>query len=91
MCTRRPLYEPEEFARRGEEIYISKIQPKIGQNNLGKYVAIDLETEVFKIADDIISATTQLFLYEPNAQPWVMQIGEPVFCRMGARSLSKST
>lgn len=91
MHTRRPLYEPEEFAKRGEEIYTSQIQPTVGLDNLGKYVAIDLETEVFAIADDILSATTQLFRHEPDAQPWIIQIGESVICRMGARSLSKST
>ncbi|NJN71878.1 MAG: hypothetical protein HC799_03205 [Limnothrix sp. RL_2_0] len=91
MYTRRPLYEPEEFAKRGEEIYASQIQPTIGRGNLGRYVAIDLETEVFEIADDILSATTQLFHQEPDAQPWIIRIGESVICRMGARSFSKST
>lgn len=91
MHTRRPLYEPEEFAKRGEEIYTSQIRSTIGRDNLGRYVAIDLETEIFEIADDILSATTQLFQHEPEAQPWVIHIGESVICRMGARSLSKST
>lgn len=91
MHTRRPLYEPTEFAKRGKEIYHSQIQSTLGRENLGQFVAIDLETEVFEIADDILSATTQLFRRKPDAQPWIIRIGEPVICRMGARSLTKST
>lgn len=91
MHTRRPQYEPKEFAKRGKEIYHSQIQLTLEQENLGQFVAIDLETEVFEIADDILSATTQLFRRQPDAQPWIIRIGEPVICRIGARSLTKST
>ena len=35
MVIRRPLYNKEEFARRGDEIYESTIRPQVEADNQG--------------------------------------------------------
>jgi hypothetical protein len=53
-------------------------------------VAIDIETESFEVADDILPATDRLFERLPDAQPWIVRIGHRVVHRFGSRSLKKS-
>lgn len=87
MVIRRPLYNKEEFARRGDEIYESTIRPQVEADNYGKIVAIDIETGTFAIADDTLSASQKLLAKCPHAQTWVVRIGHRAVHRFGARSL----
>lgn len=87
MVIRRPLYSKEEFARRGDEIYESKIRPQVEADNYGKIVAIDIETGTFAIADDTLTASQKLLAKCPHAQTWVVRIGHRAVHRFGARSL----
>lgn len=69
-------YSPEEFSRKGKKIY-QEILPELIQNpsNLGKVVAIDIETGDYAIADKTIAAADQIFASSPNAQLWFERIG----------------
>jgi hypothetical protein len=87
MTVRQPRYSKEEFARRGDEIYESQVRPQVEEGNLGKIVAIDIETGTFELADDTMTATRQLYERLPDAQPWVVRIGYRAVHRFGARSL----
>ncbi len=87
MAIRRPLYNKEEFARRGDEIYESTIRPQVEADNYGKIVAIDIETGTFAIADDTLTASQKLLAKCPHAQTWVVRIGHRAVHRFGARSL----
>ena len=87
MVIRRPLYNKEEFARRGDEIYESTIRPQVEADNYGKIVAIDIETGTFAIADDTLTASQKLLAKCPHAQTWVVRIGHRAVHRFGARSL----
>ncbi|MDJ0661252.1 MAG: hypothetical protein QNJ42_17435 [Crocosphaera sp.] len=87
MVIRRPLYNKEEFARRGDEIYESTIRPQVEADNYGKIVAIDVETGAFAIADDTLTASQKLLAKCPHAQTWVVRIGHRAVHRFGARSL----
>jgi hypothetical protein len=69
------LYDREEFARRGEEIYDTQIRPQVEENNYGRIVAIDIETGAFELADDTVTASQQLLEKYPGAQIWRMRIG----------------
>lgn len=84
---KHPLYDKQEFARLGDEIYEKKLRQHIEKDNYGKIVAIDIETGEFEIAIDTISATKQLYNRLPDAQPWVVRIGYRAVHRFGARSL----
>ncbi len=87
MTARQPLYSKEEFARRGDEIYESKIRPLVEKDNYGKIVAIDIETGSFTLADDTITAAQKLLEKCPNAQTWVVRIGHRAVHRFGAKSI----
>jgi hypothetical protein len=90
MTVRKPRYSKEEFARRGDEIYQSKVRPQVEEGNRGKIVAIDIETSAFELADDTMTATRRLYEQLPDAQPWVVRIGFRAVHRFGARSLKDS-
>ena len=38
------VYGKEEFARRGQTIYEQQVRPEVEEGNLGRIVAIDIET-----------------------------------------------
>ncbi|MGK7876743.1 MAG: hypothetical protein AB4426_26680 [Xenococcaceae cyanobacterium] len=87
MAVRRPRYSKEEFARRGDEIYDSQVRPQVEADNYGKILAIDIETGAFEVAEDTMTATRQLRMRVPDAQPWVVRIGYRAVHRFGSRSL----
>jgi peptide subunit release factor RF-3 len=87
MLLRQPRYSKEEFARRGDEIYETQVRPQVETGNRGKIVAIDIETGAFEVADEILTATGNLFQRIPEAQPWIVRIGYRDVHRFGARSL----
>jgi hypothetical protein len=89
MTLRQPRYSKEEFARRGNEIYVAQVQSQVETGNHGKIVAIDIETGAFEVADDTITATDRLYERAPDAQPWVIRIGHRTVYRFGSRSLKK--
>jgi hypothetical protein len=85
---RKPRYSKEEFARRGDEIYQSQVRQQIDEDiDLGKIVAIDIETGAFEVADDLLVASKQLVARLPDAQTWFIRIGHLAVDRFGARSL----
>ena len=91
MAIRQPRYTKEEFARRGDELYANQIRAKVEEGNEGKIVAIDIESGAYKLADNTMTATKQLYEQCPDAQPWVIRIGHRAVHRFGARSLKKKT
>jgi histidinol dehydrogenase len=90
MAVRHPRYSKEEFARRGDEIYESQVRQQVEEGNHGKIVAIDIETEAFEVADDIVTASEHLLTRVPDAQTWFIRIGHQAVYHFGARSLRKS-
>ncbi|MGB5594275.1 MAG: hypothetical protein WBM32_21130 [Crocosphaera sp.] len=89
MAIRQPRYSKEEFARRGNDIYESRVRQQVEQGNQGKIVAIDIETGAFEVADTPMVAVDRLYEREPDAQPWVIRIGHRAVFRFGSRSLRK--
>ena len=61
MVVGQPRYSKEEFARRGDQIYETRVREKVEAGNYGKIVAIDIETGAFEVADEILTATDRLF------------------------------
>jgi hypothetical protein len=87
MTVKQPRYSKQEFARRGNEIYETRIRPQIEEDNYGKIVAIDIETGAFEVAEDIVTASQQLLSKYPDAQTWFIRIGHQAVYHFGARSL----
>ncbi len=90
MKVRQRRYSKEEFARRGQELYESRIRQQVESGKKGKMVAIDIETGAFEVADDVLPATNRLFEQHPDAQPWIVRIGHSAVHHFGARSLLKT-
>ena len=83
-----PRY-PEEFARRGEEIYDRDIRSLV-QANKGKIVAIDIETGEYEIGENVLIASKSLQARKPDAQIWVVRIGSPAVHRIGPRAKTEA-
>ena len=61
---RRPL---EETTRLGREIYKQTILPQVEADHFGEYVAIDVETGDWAMADSTLVAVQRLRVRHPDA------------------------
>jgi hypothetical protein len=75
MGSVKPRYSKEEFARRGDAIYQKQILPKLTSKDVGKYLAIDIETGEYEIARSEMKAGDKLLARVPEAQIWIVRIG----------------
>lgn len=48
MTKRQPRYDPEEHARRGDDIYERSVRPQVEAGNRGRIVAIDIDSGAFE-------------------------------------------
>jgi hypothetical protein len=83
MNTRQPRYSKEEHARRGDDIYERHVRPHVEAGNLGKIVAIDVDTGAFEVAEDTLTASQRLLTRYPDAQIWCIRIGHRSVHRFG--------
>lgn len=81
----KPRYNKEEFARRGDVIYEQHIRPQVESGNEGKFVAIDLDTGAYELAEDEITACDHLLSHYPEAQTWLVRVGRRHVRRFGRR------
>lgn len=88
MAMREPRYSKEEFARRGHEIYEQQVRPQVEDGNDGKIVAIDIETGIFEVAEDTLTASDRLLARCPNAQTWFVRVGHQALHRFGPRGFT---
>ena len=64
------------LATRGRDLYENTVRRQVEtEANVGKIVSIDIETGVFAIAEDVLSATRQLLQKHPDAALWTERIG----------------
>lgn len=79
----------ETIGQRGVEIYESKLRSVLDPAFRGSFVAIDVETEDYEVADDAAEAENRLWTRHPDAQVLVERIGYPAaFSVGGARELA---
>ena len=90
MLLKKRRYPKEEFARRGNEIYQSDIRQQVEADNLGKYVAIDIETGEWEMDISEIDAGNRLRVRIPDAQTWILRIGYAYLRRFGAGRVRSS-
>jgi hypothetical protein len=83
MSTAEPRYSKQEFAKRGEAIYTRDIEPTVSAHDVGKFVAIDIETGAFEIDANETFTSDRLLARVPNAQTWIRRIGSPYIRRFG--------
>ena len=77
-------YPKEEFARRGDDIYEHDVRPTFKPKDVGKFVAIDIETGEYEMDRDELAACDRLNARIPNAQPWLTKVGSRAAHNFGA-------
>jgi hypothetical protein len=80
-------YSKEEFARRGDAIYEKDILPKLAAKDVGKFLAIDIETGDYEMAADEMKAGDKLCARLPEAQIWMVRIGHAAARNFGGRQV----
>ncbi len=80
-------YSKEEFARRGDAIYQQDILPKLAAKDVGKFLAIDIETGEYEIATDEMKAGDKLRRRLPEAQIWMVLVGFASTRKFGGRQV----
>lgn len=90
MATREPRYSREEFSQRGQEIYDRVVRPALRPGDDDKFVAIDIESGSYEMDADDYTAIDRLLKRLPDAQAWLMQVGQETPYRIGARRQSDS-
>lgn len=88
MTALKPRYDREEFARRGQAAYEGSIFAQLTPQDVGKFVAIDIETGAFEVDCDDFRATERLLGRVPDAQIWLVRAGQPAAYRLGGRPRS---
>ncbi len=86
MHKREPRFSKEEAFRRGTEWYFTAIRPKLGPEFKGKYVAIDIETGEYEIADDSLVASHALIARKPDVAIWMQRVGHRASVSFGGGS-----
>lgn len=76
---------PEDVAQQGDTIYERDIQPRLGADDNGKFVVIDIDTGAYEIDADEVVATDRLLAHHPQAYMWLRQVGSRYARRFGAR------
>lgn len=79
----QPRYSSEETARRGQAIYERSLRAQLEPRHQGKVVAIDVTTEAYEVADDVLAACEKLLARITDAQIWVVRIGRPAVYHLG--------
>jgi hypothetical protein len=85
VATAQPRYSEEEFEEWGEQIYAQDVLPRLSPGDSGKFVAIDIESGAYEIDPDDYMATERLLLQYPEAQIWLVRVGQPTAYRIGGR------
>lgn len=85
MAIREARYSREEFARRGQEIYDRVVRAALQPEDEDKFVALDIESGSYEMDRDDYTAVDRLLKRLPDAQIWLMRVGQKTPYRIGAR------
>ena len=84
MTIHQPRYSKEEFTRCGSDIYDRLIRSQVDTaQDKNKYVALDIETSLWEMDADALTACDRLEARVPDSQTWLVRIGHPYLHRMG--------
>jgi len=78
-----PRYSKDEFGKRGQRIYTDRVLPYITTQDLGKFVAVDIDSGAYELDQDDFLATERLLRRQPDAQIWLVRAGDRTTYRIG--------
>jgi hypothetical protein len=68
--------DKEEVARRGHELYQSRLKLLVERDeNIGKFLSLDVTTGAYEIGDDLLASALALRAKHPDAVAWTEKIG----------------
>ena len=86
--TAPPSRPKEEIARLGDEIYDRDIRSQVESDHFGEYVAIDIDSGTWAIADDLRVAAKRLRTHRPDAiDVWLLRVGHRALHHFGGRPI----
>lgn len=85
MAVSRTDLNREEVARLGEEVFDRVVRPKVCSEDANRFLAIDVETGDFEVADDDYSAVMRLRSRNPDGEIWLRRVGSKNAHRIGPR------
>ena len=80
-------YSNEEIARRGDEFYDRNIRAEVEGKQDGEVVAIDVDTGEHTLGEMGWSAAEPLLSKNPDAEIWLVRVGQRSFVKFGRRGL----
>jgi hypothetical protein len=79
------LTPQDEIAALGEQIYETRLRQVLEPDHVGKYVAIDVKSDDYVIADTILDAAQGLAAKNAGVESYVIKIGYSAAVAMGSR------
>jgi hypothetical protein len=71
-----PRLAADEIARRGKELYEQRLRPQVETDeNIGKIIAVDVETGDYAIDADLLKAAHRVLDRHAEAALWMERIG----------------
>ena len=90
-ASRAPTLSKEETARLGDEIYERDVRPQVEEAHHGQYVAIDVHSGAWALADDLRAAANSLRTQHPLVTDvWTVRVGFGALRHFGGRPLRRS-
>ena len=85
MASIKRRYSKEEFARRGDRTYETKVRSHLSKEDQGKFAAIDIHSGAYEVDEDELTACDKLTARIPEAQIWMVKVGSRYVHRFGGR------
>ncbi len=83
MKAPRTRQEKDEYERRGDDIYDRVVAPRLKEEDLGKFVLMDIDSEDYEIDRDELAASDRLLARNPGARVWFTRAGSRYARRFG--------
>ena len=84
-----PRFTNEEIARRGEEIYASRLRGHLENEHKGEVVIIDIESGEYEIGHDSLAANKRALARRPGAALYGIRVGFPFVESISGPRLTK--
>jgi hypothetical protein len=71
-------------------IYDRRLRPGLEADNMGRLVAIDVDTEDYEVGDEVLEVTDRLRARKPNATIGILRFGDIAVYRIGYFPLGRT-
>ena len=85
MPATQPIRSLDEVAQLGTDLIERCVTSLLRPEDVGKFVAVDVNSGEYEVDDDDYAAITRLHARVPGADVWLGRVGEPAAYRMGLR------